>query len=383
MPRHPDISSAAAAMPSSIFARLVEKLAGHRGEIFPFHLGDTYLGPPDGAHLIDEPESYTYHPPAGHPALIEAVAEKLSRQNGLAAGPANVQITCGATQALGAAMRTVADPGDEVILLAPYWPLIRGQVIAVGARPVEVPFTSRLYDDPGLDVRALVREYVSPRTAAIYVTTPNNPDGKVVPKAALAAVADVASEAGLWILSDEVYEDYVFEGAHASIGAMLPERTLTAFSFSKSYAQAGLRVGYLHGPETVIATVRKLVNHAVYSVPRATQRAALAALRSGAGYLAATREEIRGARDVAFEALARLGIAPHRPEGASYVFVDLSRFGDHSLGVLERLAEVGVLLAPGDAFGRSFAPWARFCYTAVPRGRLIAGLARLSDMLVG
>ena len=228
-----------------------------------------------------------------------------------------------------------------------------------------------------------MREHVSPRTAAIYVTTPNNPDGKVVPKAALAAVAEVASEAGLWILSDEVYEDYVFEGAHASIGAMLPERTLTAFSFSKSYAQAGLRVGYLHGPEAVITTVRKLVNHAVYSVPRATQRAALAALRSGAEYLAATREELRGARDVAFEALARLGIAPHRPEGASYVFVDLSRFGDHSLGVLERLAGAGVLLAPGDAFGRSFAPWARFCYTAVPRARLIAGLARLSDMLVG
>src|SRR5262249_6324081 len=141
MPRHPDISSAAAAMPSSIFARLVDRLTAHRGEVFPFHLGDTHLPPPDGARLVDERESYPYHPPAGHPELIDALADKLTRTNGLAAAAANVQITCGATNALAAAVRTVADPGDEIILLAPFWPLIRGQVIAVGARPVEVPLS--------------------------------------------------------------------------------------------------------------------------------------------------------------------------------------------------------------------------------------------------
>ncbi len=382
MPRHPDISSAAAAMPSSIFARLVDRLAGHRGEVFPFHLGDTHLPPPDGARLVDERESYPYHPPAGDPGLIDALAAKLERHNGLAATAANVQITCGATNALAAAMRTVADPGDEVILLAPFWPLIRGQVIAVGARPVEVPLSSRLYDDPSLDVRAVVREHVTPRTAAIYVTTPNNPDGKVLPAAALRAIAEVAREANLWLLSDEVYEHYLYEGTHLSIGTIYPERTLTAFSFSKSYAQAGLRVGYLHGPAPAIAAVKKLVNHAIYSVPRATQRAALAALAAGAPYLDATRAEMRAARDEAHAALARLGIAPHRPEGGSYVFVDLGgHCRENALEVLEKLAGAGILLAPGDAFGRAYARWARFCYTAVSRGRLAAGLARMEEVL--
>jgi N-succinyldiaminopimelate aminotransferase len=369
-------------MPSSIFARLVDRLAAHRGEIYPFHLGDTHLGPPDGARLVDERASYPYHPPAGHPELIDAVVAKLARTNGLAGTSANVQITCGATNALAAAMRIVADPGDEVILLSPYWPLIRGQVIAVGARPVEAPLSSRLYDDPGVDVAEIVREHVTPRTAAIYVTTPNNPDGKVIPAAALRAIAGVAHAANLWLLADEVYEHYLYEGTHLSIGTLHPERTLTAFSFSKSYAQAGLRVGYLHGPPAAIAAAKKLVNHQIYSVPRATQRAALAALAGGEPYLDATRAEMRAARDEAFAALARLGVAPHRPEGGSYVFCDLSRHcRDNALEVLEKLAGEGILLAPGDAFGRDFARWARFCYTAVSRARLAAGLARMAEVL--
>src|SRR5262249_60211000 len=121
---------------------------------------------------------------------------------------------------------------------------------------------------------------------------------------------------------------------------------------------------------------KKLRNHASYSAPRATQRAALAALAAGAPYLDATRAEMRAARDEAHAALARLGIAPHRPEGGSYVFVDLGRYcRDNALEVLERLAGAGGPPAPGAAVGRAVARWARLCYTAAAPARLLAAPA--------
>src|SRR5262249_1202749 len=169
-------------------------------------------------------------------------------------GPNAIQITAGATHAFACALRLLCDPGDEVLLLAPYWPLIRGNVLAVGARPVEVPFTSELYQ--GADPAELLAGRVTKRTAAIYVTTPTTPDGKVLDARALEAVAEVAVSADLWVLADEVYEDYAFDGrAHRSIATLpgLDSRTLSVYSFSKSYGLAGLRVGYVTGPEGPIS----------------------------------------------------------------------------------------------------------------------------------
>lgn len=394
MPRFPHVSAPAAAIPASIFSRLVERLAQYQGEIYPFHLGDTYLPPPEEARLEtlrwEEPNGawlYRYSAPAGEPELLAAVVDKLRRKNGLEVGPANVQITAGATHAFACAARALLDQGDEVLLLAPFWPLIRGHVLSVGARPVEVPFSSELYARPGVDPRTLVEPYVTPRTAAMYLSTPNNPDGKVLGARELEAIAALARERNLWVLADEVYEDFTFDGRrHASIAALpgMAERTVTAFSFSKSYGQAGLRVGYVVGPEPVIAAIRKLANHSIYNVPRATQRAALCALRHGEGFLARARDDYAGARDEAVAALERLGLPHAAPEGGSYVFVNLGRHlaaGERAVDVLERLAGQGILLAPGDAFGHAYASWARLCYTAVPRPRLREGLVRMAALL--
>jgi aspartate/methionine/tyrosine aminotransferase len=387
MPRHPDLSVAASDMPASIFARLVERLATHKGEVFPFHLGDTHLAPPVRLEELDWSAAgslYAYAPPGGDARLIAALGGKLATRNGIKARPSEIQITAGATLAFSCAARLVCDPHDEVLLLAPHWPLMRGQLLAVGARPVEVPFYSLLYE--GADPAAILADYVTPRTAAIYVTTPNNPDGKVLDDRALAAIADVAEAANLWILADEVYEDHLFDGRrHRSIAARpgMARRTLTAFSFSKSYAQAGLRVGYVVGPEGAITTLRRLANHAIYSVPRAMQHAALAALETGDAFLAAARAGYQEARDAACAALTRCGLPHHVPEGGGYVFFDTGprSQGATALPVLEKLAAGGVLLAPGDAFGRSYARWARLCYTALPRERLDAGLRRMEEIL--
>jgi len=257
----------------------------------------------------------------------------------------------------------------------------------VGARAVEVPFTSRLYEEPGVDVAQLIGEYVTPRTAAIYFTTPNNPDGKVLDRRVLAGIAEVAKSADLWVLADEVYEDYAFDGReHVSIASLpgMAERTLTVFSFSKSYGQAGLRVGYVVGPEGPMAALRKLSNHSIYNVPVAMQRAALVALREGSPFLLAARAAYSSAREAAVAALGRAGLGFHAPEGGAYVFVDFgARVGEDgsALPVLETLAEGGVLLAPGDAFGKDYARFARLCYTAMTPARLAAGLDRFVELL--
>ncbi len=393
MPRHPEVSTAAGSLPPSIFARLAARLAEHRGEMYPFHLGDTHLLPPEAARLegLEWTQAtgslYRYASPAGDPQLLEALATKLRTRNGLGTGPSSIQVTAGATHAFSCSLRLVLDPHDEVLLLAPYWPLVRGQILAVGGRPVEVPFSSRLYDDPGMDVVAHVREYVTPRTAAIYLTNPNNPDGKVLDARVLEGVAEVARAADRWVLSDEVYEEYTFDGRpHVSIGALpgMADRTLTVFSFSKSYGQAGLRVGYVVGPEAQVAALRRLSNHSIYNVPVAMQRAALVALLEGGPFLASAREIYRAARDRTVEQVLRAGVEAHVPEGGSYVFVDFRRLvgedGD-SLPVLERLASGGILLAPGDAFGRKYARFARLCYTAMEPERLEAGLETFIRLL--
>jgi aspartate/methionine/tyrosine aminotransferase len=307
MPRLGRVSSA---LPESVFARLWPRLEAHAGEVFPFHLGDVHL-PPAAPLSATDASFYPYGAPAGDPALLAALGDKLARRNQLHGA---VQITCGATHAFACATRALLDPGDEVVLLAPHWPLIRGQILACLATPIECAST-----DP--------RAKISPRTAALYVTTPGNPDGRVLAREELETVAAVAREHDLWVLADEVYEDFTFDGReHVSIGSLpgMAERTVTVFSFSKAYGLAGLRVGYLVGPPSLVDPVRKLANHSVFNVPVALQRTALAALESGAPYLAHARGEYQASRDLAHALLTEAGI-PFRPAQAPRTSSAISR----------------------------------------------------------
>jgi len=396
--KHPALSVAADMLPLSIYQRLYERVGSFQGDVVPLHIGDTCLAPPADARLgalgfatEGQLELYRYAPPSGDVALVEGLVAKLRARNQLGfVGPANVQISCGATHALSASMRALLDPGQEILLLSPYWPLIRGIALSVSAQPVEVPFSHRLLAEPGVDPEALLEERITPRTAAIYLCNPNNPDGKVYDHDELAAVARVAERHHLWVLADEAYEYFVYDGRqHLSIAGLpgMAGRTLTAFTFSKSYAQAGLRVGYVVGPEDAVAAVRKMVNHTVYGVPRAMQRAALAALDTGEPFLAEARQRYQAARDLA---LARVQAPCVAPQGGTYLFLDLGQWvGDDDCAliaedgpsVLERIAEAGVLLSPGMAFGQGFSRWARLCFISVTEQRLVEGIDRLNRVL--
>jgi aspartate/methionine/tyrosine aminotransferase len=386
MAQFPRLSAAAEAVPLSIFQRLYERLARFQGDVIPLQIGDTHLMPPvrlPEVELGGARELYAYAPPQGWAPLIERLVEKVRARNRIPVTPDGLQISCGATHALSCAVGALLDPGDEIILLSPHWPLIKGIAQSRCVVPIEVPFTQPLI--AGADPEQVLEGVVTPRTSAIYLSTPNNPDGLVLDQRTLEAIAHVARHHDLWVLADEVYEDYVYDGEHRSIASLpgMAERTITVFSFSKSYAQAGLRVGYAAGPRAAMAAIRKMANHSVYNVPQAMQKAALAAFDQGDAFLAAARERYRSVRDKARSLVA----APcGEPDGATYLFLDLRPWSADEAGamaVLERIADAGVLLAPGAPFGEMYGRWARLCFTAVDEPRLEEGIARINRVLAG
>lgn len=377
-------------MPLSIFSRLYEKLAGFDGDVIPLQVGDTHMLPPiEGRRwdqlCSDDRDLYAYGPAPGWPPLLEAIAAKVRSRNQIPVEPGGVQITAGATHALACAVGALLDPGDEMILLTPHWPLIRGIAQSRSVVSLEVPFSQVLLSDPSVDPYALLARAVSAKTRVIYLCTPNNPDGMVLDGPTLTAIARVAQDAQLWVLADEVYEEFAYELPHRSIASLpgMAERTVTVFSFSKSYGQAGLRVGYVVGPRRVVEAIRKMSNHSVYNVPHALQRAALAALRGGDPFLVDAKARYRRARDLAQSALC---VPARVPQGSTYLFIDLAGYGggvEGCLPVLERIAATGVVLAPGAPFGAAYADWARLCFTAVAEDRMLEGIERINRVLRG
>jgi aspartate/methionine/tyrosine aminotransferase len=382
VPKHPALAREAQ-LRQSVFAGLLGKLARRSGPTYPLHIGDACFAPGADwqAAAPASPSLGRYGNPAGDPALVDALLAKVAASNGMTSISAErLQITIGATHALWCAARAVLGPGDEVLLLAPYWPLIRGIATLTGATPVEVPFYDRLATNA--NVADLLSPHLGARTAAIYLTNPNNPDGTVLGRQGLEGIAAFARAHDLWVFADECYEHHVYEGEHTSIGALpgLEDRVFTAWSFSKSHALAGLRLGYLAGPGEAMVQVRRISNHTVYNAPAGAQAVALAALGRGQQFLDEQRARARAARDAV---VTRLRL-PHRvPIGGAYVFVDLSDvLRDRPLDLfLDACVERGLLLAPGEAFGSAYARWARVCFTACPEEQLADALAILDDVV--
>ena len=382
MPRPPCVAEPVAAMPGAVYSPLGERMRTRSGPVYPLHVGDTWREPFAGGRMQDLLQSEhadlnRYTETRGIPELLDAIVEKVRARNRVACERESVIVTGGATAGLAQAVGALVDPGDEVLILAPFWPLVRGIVQSWRARPVEVPFFDRV-DSPETAVEA-VAERASARSVALYVSTPSNPTGRVLPEAWLAALAEWARRRELWLIADEVYEDLVYRGAHVSIARFAPERTVTAWSFSKAYGMAGYRAGYLAGPPALIAEIHKLHTHSTYSCATPSQRAALAALRGGEAWLAETRELYRRAGD---DVARQLGLAP--PEGSTFLFLDVADRldGRGMLGFLEDVFEDGVVLAPGASSGSDYGGWVRLCYTAVSPERA-AEAARLLAKRLG
>lgn len=382
------ISRTASRIRPPVFSELqarIDRLAASGQEIVPLQIGDTHLAPPAAARKLlaaidgEDASLFRYGPTAGVAALRDAFAKRLALRGIEVDATSEIHVGNGGTHALFCAARAVLDDGDEVLLASPWWPLAPGVFTSCGAVPVEVPLTQALYGDAALDVASAFESRITDRTKALYFISPNNPDGKVLSRRDLEAIATVARRHDLWVFADEVYGDAVYDGReHLSIATLpgMRERTIVLHSLSKSHALAGLRIGFVVAPEPVIAAARRVSTHSAFNVSVAMQRAALAALEDDA-FPRAACATYREARDRTARALEGSGIRFHLAEGATYLFVD---FGQPVLPVLERAVDRGVLLAPGDAFG-AYPTHARLCFTAAPADVVVRGVERLRAAL--
>ncbi len=391
------LSAAVKAMRPGVFAELEKAIAARRatgGDIVGLHIGDTHLAPPPDSRLeraiegATDTSLYAYGATAGMPELRDAIAAHARRHERAmpaAEGEPNVLLGVGATHALSCVARAVLEPEDDVLLASPYWPLAHGVITQTGARAVEVPLSSVLYREPERDAAELLQARATARTRALYVISPNNPDGKVLSRPQLERIARFAAERDLWVFSDEVYADYTYGPRAESLARMpeMSERTLTAFSFSKSHALAGARVGYVIGPQPVIAAARKVSVHSAFNVPVAMQRVAMAALATGDAWIARARATYAEARDATVKALDGAPVTFHVPEGGVYVFADFAPLlaGRPLKVLLERAIAHGVLLAPGESCGIAYATSARICFTSEPLPRVLEGVSRLRDAM--
>jgi aspartate/methionine/tyrosine aminotransferase len=380
MPRFPDYSPPIAAMPSSVYSALAHRLSIASGETYPLHVGDTWMEPPEGCRMEDVtvaryPGVHRYAPVQGLPELIRAICRRVEAKTGQPTANDEVLVTAGATGGLGAVIGGLLAPGDEVLILAPYWPLIGGIVTSFHGKPVPVDILGASNLD---QLVALAKSKVTDRTIALYLNTPNNPTGRVLPRAWVEALVAFAKAHDLWVISDEVYEDYVYEGEHTYARPLAPERTFSAYSFSKAWGMAGNRAGFVVGPAGGIDQLRKVSTHTFYSTPTAAQIVALRALEGPGDAWA--RMAAAQYRETGSRAADRLGVAP--PQGSTFLFLDVEPFlDDRGLpGFLERCVDQNLLLAPGPAFG-PYKHHVRLCFTCSPPEVVLRGIDRLAPLM--
>jgi len=381
MPRFPHAARHLAGIPPSVYSGLAHRLERFAGESYPLHVGDTWMEPPAGCRMEDltvaeYPGMHRYAPVHGLPALLDALVERERAKTGLALERDNILVAAGATGGLGAVAGALLEPGDEVLLLAPYWPLIEGIVRSFHGTPVAVPVDFDAVSPEGL--LALLDGRSSARTAALYFSTPNNPSGRVLPRRWIEALVEWARGRDLWIFSDEVYEPFVFAGEHVRALPLAPERTFLAQTFSKCYGMAGNRCGYMVGPAAVMSELRKVATHTFYSTPTAAQLAVVRALAGPGDAWASAACASYAATGRA--AAACLGIPA--PQGSTFLFFDVAaHLDERGLGpLLEACVERGLLIAPGPSFG-PFPTHVRLCYTAVEPQRALRGVEVLAQLL--
>lgn len=293
-----------------------------------------------------------YAPSSGVPPLIEAIRSKLVRKNHIEATAQNIIVTSGGAHALFCAFQSTVNPGDGVMLFSPYWTPIRDHITFAGGTPQRIPWDdARGVDDLG----SLLAKHITEKTRVIYVNTPANPTGDVLSRKQLESIARFATAKNLIVISDEAYEDLVYDGEHVSL-ASLPgmfTRTISMFTLSKSFAMTGWRVGYLVADQVFMDVFKKLVLNSINGVSTPTQYAATAAMGAPPDYFPPIREEYRKRRDMLVRGLNEAGFRCLTPPGAFYLFPDVrERLGSDSWKAMQTLLDkTSVASVPGVVFG--------------------------------
>ena len=392
MPNFPELSTSLEQIKGGTFADFAQRMAEMKqaGKLLPLHLGDSYLLPPEEAlEAVDQRDLQThiYAPVPGLPELREALANKHH------VDAEDVFITAGATGGLNMLAHALFSPGEEVLVITPSWPLIFGILSSAHLKPLQVPISDDGWPDenPQAFIERLEAS-LGPQTKGLYFSQPNNPAGFVFKHDYLKALADFVDKHQLWLLIDEAYRDLIYEGEpslatsyhrHQHPLAKVHAQTLRVCTFSKSYAMAGHRIGYILAHEPYRTAIRKMLTHHCYQAPVSGQLMAIAALKTDATYLDNMRQSYKVMRDLSMEKLTGLA-SFHCSEATYYLFLDLREkisSEQECNDLLLRLLEKGVTLARGSVFGNDFQCFARLCFSALPEEKLRKALEILQNHL--
>jgi aspartate aminotransferase len=351
--------------------------------VHAFHGGEPFFETPEHVkyamiHALVENKT-RYAPSSGILPLREALAEKLKVNNHLDVNVEDVLITAGGAHALYVAFQAVLNPGDDMLLFSPYWTPIRDMVTGTQARPLLVPTASARRNG----ITKTLEEFSTIHTRAIYYNTPQNPSGVVFSREEAEEVAAFAKKHNLVVIADEAYEDLVYEGKHFSIASLpgMAERTISTYTFSKSYGMTGWRVGYVVAKELFMTGLKKLVLYSINGVSTPSQWAALDALSTPQSFLECRRNEYRSRRDLLVSGLNALGLECEVPQGAFYAFPRVNAIHKDSRKAASILLEKAhVATIPGVVFGAQGEGHVRFGYS-VSRSAIEAGLEALAKFL--
>jgi aspartate aminotransferase len=322
-----------------------------------------------------------YTPTAGLPSLRERLAGKLLRVNGIEVAPEGIVCGVGGVGVISAAVAALLDPGDEALVPDPGWSNYRLMLATVHARLVGYPCPPELGFLPDLD---RLESLVTPRTRLLIVNSPNNPSGRLYPPDLLRRLGELAERHGLWLVSDECYDQIVLDGSEVAPGMRAhadPGRVISCFTFSKSYAMTGWRLGYAVAPPAVLDSMIKVVEGSASGTTTMVQRAAEAALDGPQGCIGDMVTAYRRRRDLVVDLLREAGLLIVVPEGAFYILADVSGTGLDSMDFAKRLlAERQVAVAPGSAFGQVASGAVRISLASSDQD-LREGVGRLCDLV--
>ena len=334
------------------------------------------------AHIVEAlakaaRDGYTHYPDQrGEPSLREALVQKLARENGMLVHADDIVVVGGGTHGLFLALQALLSPGDELLVLSPHWMAIPKLVgFAGGARmralPAYLELQSGAWSAAGF--AEALRAAIGPDTRAVYLNSPNNPTGVVLERAHLEALAAVAIERDLVVLSDEAYEHLLYDGAtHVSIGSLpgMAERTVSVYTFSKSYAMTGWRLGYVVSPPALRAVMGPLLAfYTTHGVFPAAQIAAREAVTGSQECVEQMRSAYDERRRMLLTGLAGVhGVRVPVPKGAFYAFADVSgaRAARDVWALIEEWLSFGVAVLPGTAFGAEYPDWVRMSLATRP-----------------
>ncbi len=329
----------------------------HGGEPFFETPGDIKYAAMKG--LIENQTHYA--PSSGVLPLRQALVEKLAAKNNIKVTTDEVIATVGGSQGLYAAFQSVLDPGDDALVFSPYWTPIGDLVTGAQARPLRVPTSTARRNG----IRNTLAQFSTPQTRAIYYNTPQNPSGLVFTRAEAEEVAAFAKERDLIVIADEAYEDLVYEGEHCSIASLpgMDERTITCFTFSKTYAMTGWRAGYAVAKEPFMTALRKIVLYSTNGVTTFVQSAMIEALATPETEIARLREEYRKRRDLIVTGLNEVGLECAPPAGAFYAFPNVEKIHANSRTAAQILLDKAhIATIPGSVFGAQGEGHLRFGY---------------------